>query len=159
MHKSNFQTDSEGLLENYSTKDDLSLTGLKAQTLAGMPPGMDHTQGSQWYLRKRLPRTGQWGDYPVAEGKRSSGEPGGRSGKCRRKTFQSSSFSLQMGLSVTLAAERKAGLRLPGDAEWFTELHTLTWGGPQSQQDIYCSFIPADFLPCKINLNADSTSP
>lgn len=31
-----------------------------------------------------------------------------------------------MGLSVTLAAERKAGLRLPGDAEWFTELHTLT---------------------------------
>lgn len=56
----------------------------------------------------------------MAHGKQSFGKHDGRHGKCRRKMSQDSRLSLQMGLSVTLDVERKAGLSSPGEVEWFT---------------------------------------
>lgn len=53
---------------------------------------------------------------------------------------QDSKLPLQMALSVTLDAERKAELSFPGDVEWFTLSSPKTFS-------------------CKIHLNGDSTSP
>jgi len=69
--------------------------------------------------------------------------------KLKEEKSEGSSFSSQGGppvsdrwdhLSVTSAAERKAGLSLHGDAEWFTKL------GPKRDASF---FLPTDFLHLK----------
>lgn len=130
-------------------KDYLSLTGRKAQTLGWHQTWTIPSEATDILARGC---SGQGNEVTALWLKGSSPmeSPEGRNGKSTRKTSQSSSFSLQMGLSMTLVAEKAAGLSFHGDAEWFTGLHAFTWGGPQSQPEIRCSFIPAEFLPLKL---------
>lgn len=89
----------------------------------------DCFQRIQWGFGKR-----QWGESLVSQGKR-------RGENWRRKNLRAAASRHRWDhLSVTSAAERKAGLSLHGDAEWFTKL------GPKRDASF---FLPTDFLHLK----------